>query len=54
MIAQCKELGFKEPVWKEKDNTVKVTFPDVVPFNYNEGISEGLMMNKKRSIDIDS
>ena len=25
------------------DNTVKVTFPDVVvPFNYNEAISEGL------------
>jgi ATP-dependent DNA helicase RecG len=43
MIAHCKELGFKEPVWKVNDNTVKVTFPDVVvPFNYNEGISEGI------------
>ena len=24
MIAQCKELGFKEPVWNQKDNTVNV------------------------------
>jgi ATP-dependent DNA helicase RecG len=43
MIAHCKELGFKSPVWKVKDNTVSVTFPDVVvPFNYNEGITEGI------------
>ena len=43
MIVLCKELGFKEPVWEVNDNTVKVTFPDVVvPFNYNEGISEGI------------
>jgi len=43
MIVLCKELGFKEPLWEVNDNTVKVTFPDiVVPFNYNEGISEGL------------
>ena len=43
MIVLCKELGFKEPLWKVNDNTVKVTFPDViVPFNYNEGISEGI------------
>ncbi|MEI6433804.1 MAG: hypothetical protein WCP32_03090 [Bacteroidota bacterium] len=40
MIAHCKELGFP-PVWKVKDNTVSVTFPDVVvPFNYNEGITK--------------
>ncbi len=43
MIAHCKELGFKPPVWKLKDNNVTVTFPNVVvPFNYNEGISEGI------------
>jgi ATP-dependent DNA helicase RecG len=43
MIAQCKELGFKTPIWTQKDNTVSVVFPDVkVPFNYNEGISEGI------------
>jgi len=30
MIAHFKELGIKKPVWKVKDNTVKVTFPDVV------------------------
>ena len=43
MIAHCKELGFKPPIWKLIDNTVSVTFPDVVvPFNYNEGITEGI------------
>lgn len=44
MIAHCKDLGFKSPLWKVKDNTVSVTFPDVVvPFNYNEGIIEGII-----------
>ncbi|WP_026711828.1 RNA-binding domain-containing protein [Flavobacterium filum] len=43
MIANCKELGFKIPTWTVKDNTVTVTFPDlVVPFNYSEGITEGI------------
>ena len=43
MIANCKELGFKVPVWNVKDNTVSVTFPGViVPFNYDEGITEGI------------
>jgi ATP-dependent DNA helicase RecG len=43
MISQCKDLGFKEPVWNQRDNTVNVVFPDVkVPFNYSEGISEGI------------
>ena len=43
MIANCKELGFKAPVWNVKDNTVSVTFPGlVVPFNYDEGITEGI------------
>lgn len=43
MIAPCKDLGFKPPIWKVKDNTVSVTFPDVVvPFNYNEGITDGV------------
>lgn len=43
MIAHCRDLGFKPPVWKLKDNTVSVTFPDlVVPFNFNEGIVEGV------------
>jgi ATP-dependent DNA helicase RecG len=43
MIANCKELGFKAPVWTVKDNTVTVTFPGlVVPFNYDEGITEGI------------
>jgi len=43
MIDQCKKLGFKIPVWNQKDNTVNVVFPDVkVPFNYGEGITEGI------------
>lgn len=43
MIANCAEHGFAPPFWKVKDNTVTVTFPDVVvPFNYSEGISEGI------------
>jgi ATP-dependent DNA helicase RecG len=43
MIANCAEHGFYPPVWKVRDNTVIVTFPDVVvPFNYSEGISEGI------------
>ena len=43
MIALCKELGFKVPSWKVQDNNVIVTFPDViVPFNYSEGINEGI------------
>ncbi|MCM5664265.1 ATP-binding protein [Galbibacter mesophilus] len=43
MIALCKELGFNVPSWKVQDNNVVVTFPDViVPFNYSEGINEGI------------
>lgn len=43
MISQCKELGFKAPEWKQKDNIVTVVFPDVrVPFNISEGTSEGI------------
>ncbi len=43
MISNCKDLGYKAPIWKHRDGIVTVTFPDiVVPFNYNEGISEGI------------
>lgn len=52
MIAHCKDLGFKPPVWKLKDNTVSVTFPDViVPFNFNEGITEGITEGISKLID---
>jgi len=52
MIRQCKEQGFKIPVWKVKDSSVTVTFPDVsVPFNYNEGISEGISEGIDKLID---
>lgn len=51
MISECKDLGFKPPIWKVKDNTINVTFPDVVvPFNYNEGISEGISEGIERLI----
>ena len=53
MISQCEELGFKVPVWSQKDNTVQVTFPDVkVPFNYNEGISEGISEGIEQLVSI--
>lgn len=53
MIHQCKEQGFKIPVWKVKDKSVRVTFPDVsVPFNYNEGISEGTSKGITNSLKV--
>ena len=43
MIANCKELGFKPPIWDVQDNTVSVVFPDVsIPFKVSEGINEGI------------
>ena len=46
MIALCRELGFKAPIWNQKYNTVSVVFPDLrVPFNYDEGISDGILSN---------
>lgn len=52
MIAHCKDLGFKPPVWNVKNNTVSVTFPDVsVPFNFNEGITEGITEGIIKLID---
>ena len=53
MIRQCKEQGFKVPVWKVKDNSVTVTFPDIsVPFNYNEGISDSLKVSMLEIIEL--
>ena len=47
-----KELSFKATIWHQKDYTVSVTFPDVkVPFNFNEGISEGLNSLIVKAID---
>ncbi len=43
MISQCEDQGFKVPIWRVSSNTVTVTFPGIsVPFDYNEGISEGI------------
>lgn len=50
MIANCADNGFNLPVWKLKDNTV--TFHGiVVPFNYSEGLSEGLNILIAKAID---
>lgn len=52
MIVHCKDLGFKPSVWKVKDNTVSVTFPDAtVPLNFNEGITEGIIKLIDEGID---
>lgn len=52
MIAICKELGFDIPVWSTSNTSVTVTFPNLsVPFNYNEGISEGISEGLNRLID---
>ena len=53
MIGQCKEPGFKEPVWKQKDSTVNVVFPVVkVLFIYSEGITKGLKVIYLDVIDV--
>ncbi len=52
MIAQCNTLGFKAPVWHMKGNAVTVTFPGIsVPFDYSEGISEGISGGLNKLID---
>lgn len=55
MIRDCKENKFKVPVWKQKDNTTSVTFPDVAhnrktegkTKGINEGISKGVIAKVK-------
>ncbi|PIS43959.1 MAG: hypothetical protein COT22_13090, partial [Ignavibacteria bacterium CG08_land_8_20_14_0_20_37_9] len=42
MIKDCKENKFKVPVWKEKENTTTVTFPNVTHNRKNEGTTEGI------------
>lgn len=42
MIGDCKENKFKTPVWKQKENTTTVTFPDVVHYRKSEGITKGI------------
>ena len=52
MIAQCKELGFEAPVWSTTNASVTVTFPNLtVPFNFNEGLSEGINEGLNRLIE---
>ncbi|MDR1180461.1 MAG: putative DNA binding domain-containing protein [Bacteroidales bacterium] len=40
MLADCKKNGFKMPVWKEANNILTLTFPDVFHAK-SEGASEG-------------
>lgn len=46
MIRDCKENKFKIPIWKQKENTTTVTFPDVVHNRKSgektKGITEGI------------
>ncbi len=48
MISQCEEQGFRVPIWKVKDYSIIITFPDVrVPFDYTKGINK--LLNKHRT-----
>jgi ATP-dependent DNA helicase RecG len=42
MIRDCKENKFKVPIWKQKENTTTVTFPDVAHNRKSEGETKGV------------
>ncbi len=42
MIRDCKKNGFRTPTWVEKDNILRLTFPDVTHAKKNEGANEGV------------
>lgn len=42
MINDCKQNKFKAPVWVEKDNVTKVTFPGLSHNRKGEGITKGI------------
>lgn len=42
MIRDFKVNKFKVPVWKQKENTTTVTFPDVAHNRKSEGASKGI------------
>ncbi len=47
MIRNCKVEGFKVPVWKNKDNILELTFPEIKHRyeDVNEGVNEGVKLN---------
>jgi len=47
MIRNCKEEGFKIPKWKNTNNILELTFPDVKHHFevVNEGVNEGVKLN---------
>lgn len=46
MIRNCKEEGFKTPKWKNNDNVLEVTFPEISHQfeGVNEGVNEGVKL----------
>ena len=40
MIKDCRKNGFKSPVWVNKNNIIKLTFPGVSPNKKSEGVNE--------------
>lgn len=47
MIRNCKAKGFKVPIWKNKDNILELTFPEIKHRfeEDNEGVNEGVKIN---------
>jgi len=47
MIRDCKNQGFKTPIWKNKNDILELTFPDVHHQfeGVNEGVNEGVKLN---------
>lgn len=43
MIRNCKAEGFKTPIWKNKDNILELTFPEIK--HRYEGVNEGVNIN---------
>ena len=50
MIRDCKVNKFKIPVWKQKENTIKVTFPDVAHNRKSEKMNKELTGISKKII----
>lgn len=43
MIRDCKSMGFKAPVWKDKNNILEVTFPELS--HQFDGVNDGVNLN---------
>jgi len=42
MIRDCKNNKFRQPVWNDQDNILRLTFPGVSHARKNEGVNEGV------------